>query len=170
MNLFCCNISTLQFQEEREDAFKKGLIPVEHYDDVLGKALPNREHPGRVRGVGSHVRMKIAYEGQPSKRRPRMAGSEAENEERIQREVDQRVAAQRKDFEDMATRLKAEMAEQTQQLVQQQLAQMMAQRTEPIAQDSPRAVQSSCQSVQPQPYFDPIQVIQRNTHCYILFN
>jgi exonuclease VII large subunit len=102
--------------------------------------------------------MTTAYEGQPSKRRSRMVESEAENEERIQREVAQRVAAQKRDFEEMAVRLKAEMAEQTQQLVQQQLAQMMAQRTEPVVQESPRAVQSSCQSVQPQPYFDPIQV------------
>jgi exonuclease VII large subunit len=114
--------------------------------------------------------MTTAYEGQPSKRKPRMVESEAENEERIQREVDQRVAAHKREFEDMAAKLKAEMAEQTQQLVQQQLAQMMAQRTEPIVQESPRVVQSSCQSVQLQPYFDPIQVIQRNTYCSIRFN
>ena len=148
----------MPFQQENEDAFNSGLLSVERYDDVLGKSLLNREHAGRVQGIGSHVRITAAYEGQPSKRRPRMVESEAENEERIQREVAQRVAAQKRDFEEMAARLKAEMAEQTQQLVQQQLAQMMAQRTEPIVQESPRAVQSSYKSVQPQPYFDPIQV------------
>ena len=170
MNLFCCNISTLPFQEEQEDAFKKGLLPIERYNDVLGKALPNREHPGRVRGVGSYVRMKNAYEGIPSKRRSRMAETEAENEEMIQREVALRVVDLTQEFEDMAVKLKGEMTEQTQQLVQQQLAQHMAQRTEPIAQDSPRAVQSSRQSVQPQPFFDPIQVIQINIYCSIRFS
>jgi hypothetical protein len=106
-----------------------------------------------------------------------MTESEAQIEERINREVLERVANQRREMEkrmeekmeekqkEIKDQLRGEMSEQ----IQQQLAMLMAQRTEPIIADSPRAVQSSCQSVQASPLFDPAQVVQINTYSSIRF-
>ena len=127
----------LFFQDEQEAALKQGLLAVERYDDVLGKSLPNPEHPGRVRGVGGLVPMTKTY-GKSSTRKTRTpARSEDEFENRLRQEI--------RGIED---KLRQEIREQMQSEMASMLRQAMGQQAiEPVF--SPTVVQSSCQSVKP---------------------
>jgi len=129
----------LSFQDEQEAALKQGLLAVERYDDVLGKSLPNPEHPGRVRGVGGLVPMTKTY-GKSSTRKTRTPSrSEDDFENRLRQEI--------RGLED---KLRQEIREQMQSEMASMLRQAMGQQAiEPVF--SPTVVQSSCQSVKPLP-------------------
>ena len=81
----------LSFQEEQEAALKQGLLAVKRYDDVLGKSLPNPEHPGRVRGVGGQVPIRKTYEKSSIRRRRAPSRTEAEFEAAVDRKVEEKV-------------------------------------------------------------------------------
>ena len=133
----------LFFQDEQEAALKQGLLAVERYDDVLGKSLPNPEHPGRVRGVGGLVPMTKTY-GKSSTRKTR---TPSRSEEDFDARVDLRVEERVRGLED---KLRQEIREQMQSEMAIMLRQAMGQQAiEPVF--SPTVVQSSCQSVKPLP-------------------
>lgn len=154
----------MSFQEEQQEAFNKGLLPVDRYDDVLGKSLPNPEHAGRVRGLGALVGIKKAYQGSGKRRRHVLSGSGADIEQRIEREVAVRV-------EVAEARIKADMAEKMKVMLAEQMATLMGRgilAESPTAAYSPTAVQSSCQSVGPRTsLFFPMEVMQINTYFSI---
>ena len=81
----------LSFQEEQEAAFKQGLLAVARYDDVLGKSLPNPEHPGRVRGVGGELPIKKIYGKSSRRNRHTSSRSEPEFHARVDQRVEERV-------------------------------------------------------------------------------
>lgn len=66
------------------------MTPV-RYEDILLKSLQNPEHTGRVRGVGSLVGIKKAYGRCGKRKRHTSSESETSIEERIQREVAERM-------------------------------------------------------------------------------
>jgi len=123
----------LSFQEEQEAALKEGLLAVERYDDVLGKSLPNPEHPGRVRGVGGLVPIRKTYDKSSIKRRRNPSSSEAEIEARVGKRVEEQV-------KDIENRLRQEMKAEFALLLQQTMGQQEKTFT-------PTVVQTSCQSV-----------------------
>jgi hypothetical protein len=153
----------LSFQEEQEAAFKQGLLPVARYDDVLGKSLPNPEHPGRVRGVGGLVPMTKTY-GKSSTRKPRtLSRSEEEFDARVDQRVEERVRGL-KDIlrEEIRQEMKSELAI----LVREAMGQK-----EPVF--SPTVVQSSCQSVKQLPGlsgFTEVMQIQLYFPLHVLFH
>ena len=123
----------LSFQEEQEAALKEGLLAVERYDDVLGKSLPNPEHPGRVRGVGGLVPIRKTYDKSSIRRRRTPSSSEAEIEARVGKRVEEQV-------KDIENRLRQEMKAEFALLLQQTMGQQEKTFT-------PTVVQTSCQSV-----------------------
>jgi hypothetical protein len=130
----------LSFQEEQEAALKQGLLAVERYDDVLGKSLPNPEHPGRVRGVGGLVPVQKTYGKNTTRRKSTpTTRSEAEFDARVDQRVEERVRGIEERLRDkMRQEMKAELAI----LLQQAMGQQEKTYT-------PTVVQSSCQSVKP---------------------
>ena len=130
----------LSFQDEQEAALKQGLLAVERYDDVLGKSLPNPEHPGRVRGVGGLVPMTKTY-GKSSTRKTRTSDFDA----RVDLRVEERVRGMEdKIRQEIRQELRAEMKSEMAIMLRQAMGQ---QAIEPVF--SPTVVQSSCQSVKP---------------------
>ena len=127
----------LSFQEEKEAAFKQGSLVVERYDDVLGKALENPEHPGRVRGVGGLVPMKKTYGKGSRRNRSTFSRSEAEFDARVDQMVEERMRG-------MKETLLEEMRSELALLLQQHMG--MGQ---PEKMYSLTLIQSSCQSVKP---------------------
>ena len=129
----------LSFQEEQEAAFKQGSLAVERYDDVLGKSLPNPEHPGRVRGVGGELPIKKTY-GKSSRRNiPSSSRSKAEFDARVDQRVEERVRG-------IEERLRQEMRQEMKYELAILLQQTMGQQEKTY---TPTLVQSSCQSVKP---------------------
>ena len=128
----------LSFQEEQEAALKKGLLAVERYDDVLGKSLPNPEHPGRVRGVGGLVPIRKTYEKSSIRRRRAPSSSEAEIEARVDRKVEEKVRG----IEDRLREIRQEMKSELALLLQQSMGQQ-------VQTFTPTVLQSSSQSVKP---------------------
>ena len=134
----------LSFQDEQEAALKQGLLAVERYDDVLGKSLPNPEHPGRVRGVGGLISMTKKY-GKSSTRKTRTSRSEEDFDARVDLRVEERVRGlEDKIREEIRQELREEMKYEMTIMLRQAMGQ---QAIEPAF--SPTVVQSSCQSVKP---------------------
>jgi hypothetical protein len=129
----------LRFQEEKEAALKQGLLAVERYDDVLGKSLPNPEHPGRVRGVGGLVPIKKTYGNIKRRGGPTSSRSEAEFDAKVDEKVEERCRG-------MAERLREQMREEMKSELAIMLQQHLGQQQ---MTHSPTLLQSSCQSVQP---------------------
>ena len=124
----------LSFQEEQEAALKQGLLAVERYDDVLGKSLPNPEHPGRVRGVGGLVPIRKTYEKSSIRRRRAPSSSEAKMREELREEMEDKVR-------EIEVRLEAKMREEMKSQLALLVQQSMGQQEKT---DSPTVVQSSC--------------------------
>jgi hypothetical protein len=142
----------LSFQEEQEAALKQGLLAVERYDDVLGKSMPNPEHPGRVRGVGGQIPIRKTYEKSSIRRRRAPSRTEAEFEAR----VDEKVARIEKTLRE---EMEAKFA---------MLAQSIGQQVQTY---TPTVVQSSCQSVKPVTDLSGFtEVMQIQIHTYLHFN
>jgi len=135
----------LSFQEEQEATLKQGLLEVERYDDVLGKSMPNPEHPGRVRGVGGQIPIRKTYDKSSIRRRR----APSRNEEDFEARVDQKVAI-------IAKTLREEMEAKF-----AMLAQSMGQQVQTY---TPTVVQSSCQSVK------PVTDLSGFTEVYLHFN
>ena len=129
----------LSFQKEQEAALKQGLLAVERYDDVLGKSLPNPEHPGRVRGVGGLVPIRKTYEKSSIRRRRAPSSSEAEIDARVNAKVEEKVR-------EIEGRLQAKMREEMKSELALLLQQSMGQQVQTF---TPTVLQSSCQSVKP---------------------
>ena len=133
----------LSFQEEQEAAFKQGSLAVERYDDVLGKSLPNPEHPGRVRGVGGELPIKKTYGRSGRRSRP----SSSRSEEDFDARVDQKVGEMVRGMED---RLRQDIREEMRLEMRQEMAIMLQQTMgQQRKTNTPTVVQSSCQSVKP---------------------
>ena len=127
----------LSFQEEQEAALKEGSLAVERYDDVLGKSLPSREHPGRVRGVGGELPIKKTYGKSGRRSRPSSSRSEEDLDKIVDQRVEERVEKLRQDIrEEMRLEMRQEMAIMLQQTIGQQ-----------GKTNTPTLVESSCQSV-----------------------
>ena len=139
----------LSFQEEQEAALKQGLLAVERYDDVLGKSMPNPEHPGRVRGVGGQIPIRKTYEKSSIRRRRAPSRTEAEFEAAVDRKVEEKVRG----IEEI---LREEMLEKF-AMLQQTMGQQVQTYT-------PTVVQSSCQSVK------PVTDLSGFTEVYLHFN
>jgi len=129
----------LSFQEEQEAALKKGLLAVERYDDVLGKSLPNPEHPGRVRGVGGLVPIRKTYEKSSIRRRRAPSSSEAKMREELREEMEDKVR-------EIEVRLEAKMREEMKSQLALLVQQSMGQQVQTF---TPTVLQSSSQSVKP---------------------
>ena len=146
----------LSFQEEQEAALKQGLLAVERYDDVLGKSLPNPEHPGRVRGVGGLVPIRKTYDQSSIRRRRAPSSFEVEIEARVDRKVDVKVARIEKRLRE---EIEAKFA-----MLQQTMGQQ-------VQMFTPTVVQSSCQSVKPVADLSGFtEVMQIQIHTYLDFN
>ncbi|XP_078174426.1 uncharacterized protein LOC144568070 [Carex rostrata] len=125
--------------EEQEAALKKGLLAVERYDDVLGKSLPNPEHPGRVRGVGGLVPIRKTYEKSSIRRRRAPSSSEAKMREELREEMEDKVR-------EIEVRLEAKMREEMKSQLALLVQQSMGQQVQTF---TPTVLQSSSQSVKP---------------------
>ena len=151
----------LSFQEEKEAAFKQGSLVVERYDDVLGKALENPEHPGRVRGVGGLVPMKKTYGKGSRRNKSTSSRSSAEFDARVDQRVEERLRGMKETIqEEMRAEMRAEMRSELELLLQQKLGQQEKTHTPTLLQSS------SCQSVQP----PTLSVVMGVMHTYSEFN
>ena len=128
----------LSFQEEQEAAFKQGSLAVERYDDVLGKSMPNPEHPGRVRGVGGELPIKKTYRTSSRRNRPSSSRSEADFDARVDQRVEERVRG-------MEDRLRQDIREEIRLQMRQEMAIMLQQTMGQQEKTyNPIVVQSSC--------------------------
>ena len=141
-------------------AATQGSIVTDRYDDILGKALPNPEHSGRTRGIGSYSGWKTVYTGQKGKRQRRTSyDTDARMEQRVH-EVESRF---REQLESAEADLRAyrEKQERLERQVAMLMSQQMGAGCMPMEefQCSPARNVSSCQSVEPPNPLDSITVI-----------
>lgn len=83
-------IHLLKQVEKAREASEGTFVPERHYD-ILNASLGKKEHPGRVRGVGSHVNVRSVY-GPPNYTSRRSSGvvSVDEVREALSQEMNQK--------------------------------------------------------------------------------